>query len=308
MAKRLHLRIPGSTANLGPGFDTLGLALGIYTDITFELLDKPDPAIPLFELQGDIAQQLPADRSNLIYETIASLWSDRKDLLDCLRFKVSTQIPLVRGLGSSSTAVLGAVWAARVLCGQTADKAEILSTAAAIEGHPDNLAASLYGSLAISKQSTPKVMVQTMPWPTKWSILVVVPPYPLSTNEARAVLPSSVSLADAVSNVQQAALLVAAVANENDQALMEALHDRLHEPYRESLVPELPKLRQELELLPALGCVLSGAGPSILVVVNEHHKPEVSQGLRSWAKAQQPAPQILELEVDQQGVKEFYAG
>lgn len=303
--QRLHLRIPGSTANLGPGFDSLGLALELYTDISFELLPEADDTVPLIQCKGDIAQQLPIDQSNLIFATMASLWQGRAELLSRLRLKISTEIPLSRGLGSSSTAVLGAVWAAQVLSGGGLDKSSILQQASAIEGHADNLAASLFGGMVVCQGAGSEVLMQPMSWPAEWGTVAVVPPYALSTEKSRAVLPSSVAFTDAVGNLQKVAVLLAAVANKDDRAFMRALADKLHEPYRESLVPELMDLRLKLRALPALGCVLSGAGPSILVIVKQEHKPEVCEFLRSWAQTQKPGTQVLDLNVDQHGVREL---
>jgi len=305
--KRLHLRIPGSSANLGPGFDTLGLALNVYADLTFELLDKDDWSVPLITLQGKTAEKLPDDDRNLIYKTMANLWKDCPSLLKRLRLTIASQIPLAHGLGSSSTAILGSVWAAHALAERKCEPKAILEEACAIEGHPDNLAASLYGGLVIGSQVRKSVTVQRLYWPSKWIPLMVVPAYSLDTQKARAVLPKQVSMADAVHNVQKVASLIAAVKNEDDEALSGALQDRLHEPYRNALVPELSRLRHELKSSPALGCVLSGAGPSILVIVNEADKDVVLKQLQQWAAADNYGAEILDLHVDTQGLKEINA-
>ena len=306
-ARRLALRIPGSTSNLGPGFDTLGLALGIYSRLTFDLLESNDPNVPLITLKGAIARALPADRNNLIYAVLSKLWHDKPELLRRVRITIESDIPLGRGLGSSATAILGTVWAARVLAGDNPDRAGVLADATPLEGHPDNLAASLHGGLIVCTQAAGSrhIVTQGLKWPDQWHTILVVPAYSLTTKSARAVLPDRVPMPDAVANVQHVALLVAAVINRDEHALAEALHDRLHEPYRLELVPELSSLRHQLSEMPILGCVLSGAGSSVLVIVNKRHKAQVVDYLTAWSAARSSTPRILDLIVDQEGLKEL---
>ncbi len=302
----IRLRVPGSSANLGPGFDALGLALRLYTTLTFTLLEEDDPSVPIVTLEGGIASGLAADESNLVYQVMKKLWSDSPGRLSRLRIKIHSQIPLQCGLGSSAAAVLGATWAAQALGGGAVDRQLALRQATTVEGHPDNAAASLAGGLVVCGRSPDGdgIILKKLSWPDKWCPLVVVPAYPLSTRQARAVLPARVPLADAVANVQNVALAVAAVATQDDEALRAALRDRLHEPYRQQLVPELLALREELHSLPILGCVLSGAGSSVLVLAARQHRAEVLDALRTWAGRQAQAPAVLDLQVDQEGIQQ----
>ena len=307
--KRLTVQIPGSTANLGPGFDTLALALKIYTRLTFELLERNDVTVPLITLKGAIAGSLPSDKDNLIYRVLSNLWYDCPDLLQRVRITIESEIPLGRGLGSSGTAILGTIWASYVLSDRIPDQARLLSEATQIEGHPDNLAASLMGGLVVSARAATgrDIVTQKLAWPEHWRTLVVVPGYSLTTQKARSVLPRQVRLEDAVANVQRVALLVSAVLNRDETALSEALHDKLHEPYRAQLVPELGSLRRRLAGLPVLGCTLSGAGSSVLVLVTERHKAEVLDCLEKWAGAQPEPASVLDLNVDAEGLQELPA-
>lgn len=304
-ANKLTIRLPGSTTNLGPGFDTLGLALSVYTTVTFER--SPALAQPQIILKGQKAQSLPADTDNLIYK-VFSQYVREKELARGIKLTIETEIPLARGLGSSSTAILAALWAAQAFASGSPDRAQVLAQAAAIEGHPDNVAACLNGGFIISayRISSHQPITQCLTWPEKWHTLVVVPPYPLSTEEARKVLPRRVGIGQAVNNVQRTGLLIGAVANGDEEALKEALHDELHEPYRLHLVPELQMLRRELKNLPALGCVLSGAGSSSLVIVHEKDKAEIKRFLEDWAKKQKQEPEILDLTVDKTGLVATY--
>jgi len=317
---RLTMRLPGSTTNLGPGFDTLGLALGVYTTVTFERSHEGAfPADrPLVALKGAMAQGLSQGEDNLIYSVFrdnfamsgaASAKEQANLLASSFRITIETDIPLARGLGSSSTAILAALWAAQAF-GSTAapDRDQILAKAARLEGHPDNVAACLMGGFIVSGYSLKggRALTSRLNWPDKWHTLIVVPPYELSTHEARRVLPKRIAMSQAVNNVQRTGMLIAAVVNGDDDILRESLSDQLHEPYRIHLVPELQALRQELPALPILGCVLSGAGSSSLVIVHEKHKAEVKKYLEDWAQKRKQKPQILDLTVDKKGLVATY--
>jgi homoserine kinase len=331
--RRLTMRLPGSTTNLGPGFDTLGLALGVYTTVTFEL--APDPAElvsagakhengddaltkqDLITLKGALAQGLATTKDNLIYKVFRENFpgggngaaSAASSIIARMRVTIETDIPLARGLGSSSTAILAALWAAQTFSSTASpDREQILARAARLEGHPDNVAACLMGGFIISgyTQKGHRALTSRLNWPDKWHTLVVVPPYELSTAEARRVLPRQVGMAQAVNNIQRTGLLIGAVVNGDDDTLKEALSDQLHEPHRMHLVPELAALRRDLALMPILGCVLSGAGSSILVIVHERDKAEIKSYLYDWAQKRQQKPQILDLTVDKKGLVATY--
>ncbi|MFA6211646.1 MAG: homoserine kinase [Candidatus Obscuribacterales bacterium] len=305
--KKLTLRLPGSTTNLGPGFDTLGLALSVYTTVTFErLAQKRTAGQKLISLKGAMAQGLPATEDNLIFKQFCQNYSGPTD---DIVITIETDIPLARGLGSSSTAILAALWAAQAFSSSAApDRQQILASAARLEGHPDNVAACLLGGFIVSgyRQTGNRAICQRLSWPEQWRTLVVVPPYELSTHEARKVLPRRVSMSQAVKNLQRTGLLIAATVNQDDDTLKEALLDELHEPYRIHLVPELQALRRDLISLPVLGCVLSGAGSSSLVIVHERHLAEVNSYLQSWAEKRAAKPQILNLSVDTKGLQAKY--
>ncbi len=313
--RKLTMQLPGSTTNLGPGFDTLGLALGVYTTVTFELASKNDSQA-FITLKGPVAQGLSATEENLIYRVFRENFSggsldttDGAKILERMRITIETDIPLARGLGSSSTAILAALWAAQTFSSTAPpDPDQVLATAARLEGHPDNVAACLMGGFIISgyTQKGHRALTTRLDWPDKWHTLVVVPPYELSTAEARQVLPRRVEMVQAVNNIQRTGLLIAAVVKGDDDILKEALSDQLHEPYRIHLVPELADLRRALVTMPVLGCVLSGAGSSILILVHEKYKAEIKTYLNEWAEKRQHKPRILDLTVDKKGLVANY--
>jgi homoserine kinase len=306
--RRITLKLPGTTSNLGPGLDCLGLALNIYSTMSFFLLPENDPGIPLITFKGSIAKSsLAQDQGTLTYTILSRLWQQDQNLLQRVRILIDSEIPLGVGLGSTSTAILGALWAANVFKDSIPTAPALLAEACELEGHPENLAACLLGSLVVCGQSSTsnRIITQRLHWPAEWHLLVISPQYSLNTPTARKILPREVKLEDALHNVQKTALLVAAVTRNDDQAMNEALDDRLHEPYRAKLVPELSRLRQELVNEPIIGCVLSGAGSSVLVIVNEKRKPQVLERIHAWAATEAKPPKVLDLQVDNLGIQEL---
>jgi homoserine kinase len=306
--RRITLKLPGATSNLGPGLDCLGLALNIYSKMSFFILPENDPGIPLITFKGSIAKSsLAQDQGTLTYTILSRLWKQDQNLLQRARIIIDSEIPLGVGLGSSSTAILGALWAANVFKDRIPTAPALLAEACELEGHPETLAACLLGSMVVCGPSSTskKIVTQRLNWPREWHLIVVSPQYSLTTPAARRILPKEVKFEDAVHNIQKTALLVAAVARNDEQALMEALDDRMHEPYRAQLVPELSRLRRELANQPIIGCVLSGAGSSVLVVVNEKRKAKVFEHIKDWAESEVKPPRVLDLQVDQEGIQEL---
>ncbi len=255
------VRVPASSANLGPGFDALGLALDIPLECNFRLADR-------FQLtvRGRDAHDIPATEENLIWQTALRVAREfGRESLPPVEIEIDNQIPLGKGLGSSAAALTVGVVIADKLLGLGWKPLRILDEAAQIEGHPDNVAAAVLGSIVASafdsqNGSTRAVRLEL---PSNFGVSVVVPDFTLATSKARAALPTTYSREDTVFNVQRAALLVAAFATGSSSAFPAALEDRLHQPYRAKLVPGLEEILR-LRAPGLLGCVLSGAGPSIL--------------------------------------------
>ena len=256
----MKVRIPASSANLGPGFDTLGVALAIYLVCRFDRADS----LSIRAAGRDVGQISTGD-DNLIWQTALAVAKDVGETLPKIALEIENDIPIGKGLGSSAAALTAGVVIADHLLGLHWKPHRILDEAAQIEGHPDNVAACVLGSIVAAAIDAGGVArAVRLELPASYGVAVVVPDFVLPTAQARAVLPDCYSRDDTLFNVQRSALLVAALATGTTSAFPAAFEDRLHQPYRYPLVPGLEEM-VKLRAPGLLGCALSGAGPSILV-------------------------------------------
>jgi homoserine kinase len=281
------LRVPASSANLGPGFDALGLALGIYLECRF----RPSNRL-LIRVAGRDADSISTGEHNLIWQTALKVASDVSLPMPPIELEIENAIPLGKGLGSSAAALTAGVVIADEVLGLAWPPQKVLDEAARIEGHPDNVAACVLGSMVASAVDAAgiahAVRLELHP---RYAVAVVVPDFVLPTTEARAVLPDTYSKADTIFNVQRSALLITALATGATNAFPTALEDRLHQPYRAPLVPGLNEITQ-LRAEGLLGCALSGAGPSILVFYERGHD-DVCELVRNVFTAKGHASEIM---------------
>ena len=257
---KFRVSVPASSANLGPGFDALGLALDLYLICTFEGSEKLSIAALGID-SGDI----PEDDSNLIWQTALQVARAENRDLPPVQLDIANDIPIGKGLGSSAAALTAGVVMASELLNLNWSRLQILNEAARIEGHPDNVSACVLGAVvATSMEPDGQAHAVRVELPASYGVAAVVPDFVLSTNKARSVLPTTYSREDAVFNIQHSALLIAALCTGSTESFSAALQDRMHQPYRAPLVPgfaEMLVLREP----GLLGCALSGAGPSVLV-------------------------------------------
>jgi homoserine kinase len=271
---RVQVRVPASSANLGPGYDALGLALAHHDVITAELVDAPAPQIVV---EGEGAGEVPLDASHLVHRSLAHGFSMLGLSLPAVRLHCSNAIPHARGMGSSSAAIVGGLAVARALAGERGDALDddrLFVAAAEIEGHPDNVAAAVHGGLTIGYTTEQGVRAVRLDVVADVTPVVVVPPEPLSTAVARGLLPDSVPHADAAFVAGRAALLVAALTGPTD-ALLEATEDRLHQGYRAPAMPRSVALVDELRAA-GIAAVVSGAGPTVLALPRPAHVADVT--------------------------------
>jgi homoserine kinase len=256
----IQVRVPASSANLGPGFDAMGLALDLHLTCRFRASERL-----LITASGIDTQDIPLDDNNLIWRTALEVAARVDSQLAPIELTINNCIPLGKGMGSSAAALTAGVIIADHLLELRWKPARILDEAARIEGHPDNVAACVLGSIVASAIDAGGVAhAVRIELPAAFEVAVVVPDFVLLTSKARAVLPGGYDKADAVFNVQRAALLMAALAAGDRHAFPTALEDRMHQPYRCGLVPGLADILK-LRAPGLLGCALSGAGPSVLV-------------------------------------------
>jgi homoserine kinase len=260
--QKVRVQVPASTANLGPGFDTIGMALNLYAWIEMSVAEKTS-----FHLLGDLIDGVPKDKSNLIYVVAQKLFQQAGLSIPELEISMYSEIPLTRGLGSSASAIIGALVAANTLAQNKFSMQELFQMACQFEPHPDNIGASLYGGIIVAccdGQRVEHVRIEPDP---RLELLVAIPAFKLSTSKAREVLPEKVSLKDAVFNVGHSSLLVAALATGKFELLTFAMQDVLHHPYRASLIPGMNQILSQATQHGALSVALSGAGPTMIAFV-----------------------------------------
>lgn len=303
---KVSVKVPATTANLGPGFDSLGLALPIFNIITVEETIMPGTGIEINIIDETHEQDIisiPTDENNIVYKAIELLYNSIGQAPSELKITIRTQIPIARGLGSSASVIVGGLIAANELLGRPADEAALLSIATEIENHPDNITPAVVGGFVVSSlEEDGSVVYSKMNWPKDWNITVCIPDYELSTSIARSVLPEEVPMKDAIFNLKHTAMLVQAV-NTHDEKLMKiALHDRLHQQYREKLIPGLKEINEALlHEENVLGVVISGAGPSVLVISHGNNLNKIRETVSKVWLDLNVKSKILTLQVEEDG-------
>ena len=266
IGRKVIVKVPATTANLGPGFDTLGLALSFYDELEVEATDSHDVVIKVL---GEGEGEVPQDETNLVVKAISHAFASLRLPMPGLRLVAHNYIPHGRGMGSSGAAVVAGIMAAKGLLEGIAEFSsdKLLELATDLEGHPDNVAPSLFGGLNIAWKEDGGPKHKKLYVHRGVSPLVLVPKTKMSTELARSLQPDSVPHGDAVFNLSRSALLVAAL-TQSPELLLAATEDRLHQSYRASAMPETVAL---IELLRSKGhaAVVSGAGPSVLVLSSD---------------------------------------
>ncbi|MBM3939531.1 MAG: homoserine kinase [SAR202 cluster bacterium] len=258
------VRVPATSANLGPGFDCLGMALGMWNRIR---LRWGGPTA--ITVHGDGAGHLRTDSSNLMYRAAQLIFAELGHEGAEVRIETWQDIPLSRGLGSSSAAIVGAMVAANALFDFPVSPPRLLQLATDLEGHPDNVAPALLGGCVVAVRDHEKVLAAPIPLPTDLQCVVFIPEMPLATKKARSVLAPQLSRADAVFNIGRAALLVAAFATDHPEYLGIATQDMLHQPARQTVYPEMKHLFAAARKAGARGVFLSGAGSSVIALTTK---------------------------------------
>lgn len=291
----IRVRVPATTANLGPGFDALGLALRLHNSVALEA--APEPRI---EIEGEGAMALPRDPSHLAYRAALAVAGARKGAAAPRAFHLRqhNRIPLARGLGSSAAAIVGGAAAANALLGGPLDVQGLIDLAAGLEGHPDNVAPAVLGGLVACVTTEAGKIRWTRLIPRRLRVVIAIPEFAVSTAEARRLLPETVPFRDAVFNVTRTALLVASLAEGQMDMLDEATRDRLHQPYRARLVPGLEAVFAAARAAGAHGVALSGSGPAVVAF---GEAPGIGEAMRRAFESAGAECRVVDAEVDTEG-------
>lgn len=259
---KVTIRVPATTANLGPGFDTLGCALGLYASLTFEKTPEPGLAItgcdPVY-----------AGRDNLAYRAFEDTLDELGVEADGgLNIHIESDIPVSRGFGSSAALLVAGAMGANELYGGGLTREQLLTVVTRIEGHPDNLAPAIYGGLTASLMDGDIPITRNFPISDVWQFIAFIPDFPLATSKARAVLPDTVSRSDSIFNTSHAVLVLRALADGDLELLRVAMQDRLHQDYRRGLIPGYDYI-EDLVCCHGGAFAISGAGPILLCVAKD---------------------------------------
>lgn len=300
----IKIRIPATTANLGPGFDCLGLALKLYLNLEIEEIEKGF----VIEYQGEGAEKFSAKKKEdtLIWKSInLVLKRTRKNIYKKgLKIKAFNQIPITRGLGSSASAIVGGVVGAAKLYNIDLTDQEMLELALSLEGHMDNIVPALIGGLTLAyKTGKEEIKWTRIKTPLDLRIVLAIPEFTLNTGEMRKVLPQKVALPEAIFNLSRAALLVNALQNSDWKVLAEAMEDRLHQPYRTPFIPGIEDMFLKIKETGLAGVALSGSGPSVVSLTKVGSEELISKTMKDAFLNAGIICRILVLEADLDGTK-----
>jgi homoserine kinase len=293
----IQIRIPATTANLGPGFDTLGAALKLYNEVHVS-----SETARCIDIEGEGVGVLPTGKSNIVWQAMTKILG-KKYPFGSLRIRLVNRIPLSSGLGSSAAARLGGLLAAYAVAGKKYTAAEILAVGVRLEGHPDNIVPALAGGICAAVDG-PVISYVRMD-PPSLKAVVCHPAFALPTEKARRVLPRYVPIADVVYNVSRTALFMAAITAQRYDCLSIAMDDRLHQPYRKKLIPGMDEVFSAARKKGAYGVAISGAGPSLIALTSSSKAVAVGAAMQDAWKKRSIASRIFILDFDTEGAKVF---
>jgi homoserine kinase len=299
MAK-IKVRVPGSSANMGPGFDSLGLALSIYNYIEVEETDK---GLTIVISDAETKEFLPTDEKNLVYKSMKYLFEKAGYTPRGLKLTLTSEVPVTRGLGSSSACIIGGLVAANELSGKKFSPREIMTMATKIEGHSDNVCAAYLGGFTVSVFDKDEVFYYSHKIKDDLKCLVLIPDYAVTTQKARNTLPGYYSKRDVAFNISHAALLVASMVSGNYDNLLCAIDDRVHEPYRKIFIDGYQKLYNKLKTYGALGTFISGSGPTLASIIEADDAESFLEDIKEYTDKAFPTWSVKLLDIDNEGAK-----
>ena len=293
---KIVVKIPATSANLGPGFDCLAIALTLYNTVTL----IPDTYFRL-DISGEGEQWLPRDRNNLVARTVDKFFARIGRGTPEFALQLNNRIPMTGGIGSSSAALIGALLAANAMAGSPLNQSELLEVACEEEGHPDNVSAALVGGFIVAVMDQDRPVVVSVPVPEHLRIVTLIPGFSISTSKARDILRPRVSRRDAVFNLSRCALFVTAMQQGRLEFLRVATQDRLHQPQRQQLFPAMPDILQAALDAGAVGSFLSGAGSALVALTIADDQDQVSAAMSRAANELGVGHRIMTLDVAHEG-------
>ncbi|WP_317854001.1 homoserine kinase [Chakrabartyella piscis] len=295
----IHIQVPATSANMGPGFDCIGVAVQRYNHIWVEEIEKG----VLIEVKREQEIKVPLDESNLIYRTMAYFYEQKGLTMPGVHIIQEDFIPMVRGLGSSAACIVGGLVAANALAGNICDQEELAQMAAKLEGHPDNSNPAIFGSMVVGVQTPEKMQYVRLDLPEDLVFATMVPNFPVSTSAARGVLPTQYSRSDVVFNASRSALLVASILTGQYENLDMAMDDKVHQPYRSTLIPNMDAIFAKAKEFGALACYLSGAGSTLMAMVRQDVSEEFDENMKAYLKTLPDGWELSLLQADTTGVR-----
>ncbi len=271
----IYVRVPATSANMGPGFDSLGIALGIYNTLRISEIESG------IVVYNNSKEYIPVGEKNLIYRAICRVFDEVGYEKKGIKIIQNSEIPVTRGLGSSSACIIGGMLAANVISGRKLSYRQILNLATEFEGHPDNVTPALFGGFCVAATENGKTVYTSNKLNPKLKAVIMVPDFFLSTKASRGTLPENVTLQDASYNISRASLLTSALINEKYDDLKFAVSDRLHQNFRKDNVPNFDEIMEKSYDLGAKATYLSGSGPTIVSLVSENYD-EFEKGMKEF--------------------------
>ena len=295
------ITVPATTANLGAGFDCIGAALSVYNHFTFNVPEESNQTHLTITVQGTEAQRVSTDASNLVYQSFQKFYQHLGKETPPVAINIELGVPLARGLGSSATAIIGGLMGANELAGKPLTQTEIMHLAIAIEGHPDNVVPAFLGNCQLSVANGSNWEICEIPWHQNLVPILAIPDFELSTEAARKVLPSQISYNDAVFNISHLGLLLRGLETNNRNWLQVAMEDKLHQPYRKTLIRGYDEVKDAAIDAGAYGMVISGAGPTLLALADTSQAETVATAMTQAWQTEGVTVQTLILNLDRQG-------
>ena len=295
----IHIQIPATSANMGPGFDSIGVALQLYNHLWVEAI----PEGVQIEVRRKQSIEIPTDETNLIYQTMKYFYEKKGLEMPGVHLIQEDNIPMVRGLGSSAACIVGGLLAANELAGGLCGKEELAQMAAMLEGHPDNSNPAIFGSMVVGAQDEKEMKHVRLELPEDLIFAIMVPDFPVSTEKARGVLPKDYSRGDVVHNVSRAALLVASMMTGKYENFTMAMKDKVHQPYRKALIDGMEEIFNEAEGFGAIACYLSGAGSTLMAMVTKDKAAGFERKMSAYLRSLPHNWELTLLHPDLEGAK-----